>query len=832
MRFRALTVLLVAIGIICPCSGDGVPEYSETTNGCIDNTPPALSFSPDVSQVKPILPAGSPVSILFAATDYSEIQSPINPGVVSTGAVVEWTDLAQLTALGVSPQTTPSTQDPTTKQRSTTVLSFIAPNTTGTVYLKARATDVFGCSRTATFAIGFQGASANTPPTARIRYQVDGGPITTPTGAAVLISSNSAHSITLDATTSSDPEGAISSYLWTLTGGSGPSLAGASNSMAILSVPAGFNGSVIINLAVRDSQAAQGTASISFNFQAASATPPTARIRYKIGTGGTFADASAPVILNLTGSQTVILDGSTSTDPQSGSLTYSWSKDSSGLTAGTASAVSGTNSSQYSLNFSSAARGNLVVTLTVKDPNNETGTASITFSAQGPIDQLPVARIRYKVDNGLWSAATSELTPIPNDSTKVITLDGTTSSDNEGTIAWYQWTLNDQLAGVALTTATSSAATLTADSGTVGVVSVLLTVKDSANQADTALISFHISAPAAAAPIAKMVVKLGQVVLSDDARLEPGQTITLDASASECRDGGPTTNLVFRWRQVDGNVPRVGVIDSDKPVAQIVVPGVAKGGTELKFELIVSDLRGGRAEPLIETLIVDIAALYFPHIGVGPMPDGQSELRTVVLLVNDTTAKADAVRIEFFTQEGIKFTPLADGQLWGDEPFSIGAMKSRRISFTNPEIQIGWARVRSSTRLFGLVQYQLISSVTAEVKREIGLFSSLPSRKSVSFFDPNDEVAYAIANPGPLPAEIRLSVNVSDPDLDEPMALQLPPLHLGTNKQVAQFVPKTTLLQYYLPGSIVIESDNEVVVTILKTKEFEAFSTLPISITR
>ncbi len=366
----------------------------------------------------------------------------------------------------------------------------------------------------------------------------------------------------------------------------------------------------------------------------------------------------------------------------------------------------------------------------MKDPNNETGTASITFTAQGPVDQHPVARIRYKVDNGVWSAATSELIPIANNSTKVITLDGTTSTDNEGAISSYLWTLNDQLAGVALTKATTSAASLTVNSGTVGVVSLLLTVKDSANQESTAAqIAFEISAPA------------------------------------------------------------------------------------------------------------EVPALYFPQIGVGPMPNGEDELRTVMLIVNDTETDANEVKVEFFAQDGTKLTPLVDGQAWNDAPFVLRHMTSKRFTFTNSQIQVGWGRVTSDTKLFGLVQYQLVKTATEEVMREISLFSSSPARRLVTFFDRDEDIAVAVVNPGDSPAKITVKVidsnNGETPDLAWHLFPSIPPAGLEKNKQVARSLERDDVPAWAEQGSLMIESDNEVVVTVLKTTiRGEAFSTLPISITR
>jgi len=195
------------------------------------------------------------------------------------------------------------------------------------------------------------------------------------------------------------------------------------------------------------------------------------------------------------------------------------------------------------------------------------------------------------------------------------------------------------------------------------------------------------------------------------------------------------------------------------------------------------------------------------------------------------------VQIEFFTPAGVVLHPLVDGQPWDDEPFALRAMTSRRITFTNPEIQVGWARVSSDTKLFGLVQYQLVRLEDAKVMREISLFSSSPARKLVTFVDRSEDIAVAIANPGENAAKIRVKIvdtnNGETPDLAWHLFPSIPPTGLGKNMQVAKPLEREDVPSWATQGSLVIEADHEVLVTILKpTNTGEAFSTLPISITR
>ncbi len=700
----------------------GAADWVPTTTGCTSNTPPTVSISPAANQFKPLYTGGSTVSLTVTATDASEKENLANPDIKSTGARIFWVDYSELTALGVNVQAANYVK--TSSTTSTATISFTAPNTTATAHITFRAVDVFDCQTSIRFAVAFKPASANTPPTARIKYKIDNGTLTTPTGNVAVIT-NASHTITLDGTGSTDPGGAISSYQWSLTGASGLSLTGANSSTASFVVPVGFAGSANVSLTVRDSAQVSNSTSMTFNFTAASATAPVARIKYKIGSSGTLAEAPATITLNLTGSQTVTFDGRTSSDPQAGVLTYAWTKDTAGLT-GSATAIGGAASESYTVNFSGSARGTVVITLTVKDPNNETGTASVIVNVQGP---PPVARIKYGVGSGALTAATPP-PPIETDTAKVIHLDGSTSSVEGGTIASFAWSVTET-PGVTLTGETTASATLAIAAGTLGTVTVSLTVKDAANQED---------------------------------------------------------------------------------------------GAQIIFEMVEK---------------VEIPALYFPQVGVGPSEVIGQELKTVILLVNDTDRDAHEVSIEFFDQKGDPLNPTVNGQAWENESFEIKQMTSQRFTFSNPEIRVGWARVTSDVKLFGMVQYQMFELVSGNLVREISLFSSPPAKKVVTFFDPAEPIAIAIANPGDSPT--KLVVKVVDTENGESVLStwqvfpDLPSTGLGKNTQLAVPLPEGALPPYAKPGSLVIQSENgqDIVVTILKTTKIgEAFSTLPISVTR
>lgn len=302
------------------------------------------------------------------------------------------------------------------------------------------------------------------------------------------------------------------------------------------------------------------------------------RIAYgasKVGTDSYIASykaaasvANVPPIADAGDPQTVkagavaTLDGSASLDPDGSISRYAWAQSGGSPTVklNSTSAVKPTFTAP-----SPDSTAELTFTLTVTDNAGATATSSVVITVTGQ-NIPPVA------DAG--PAQTVE------EGTRV-TLDGSGSSDSDGSIASYSWsqvTGSAQLPSVTLNGASTSKATFVAPSVPAEsermALTFDLTVTDDAG--GTARSTVIITVVRANLP---PVADAGSTQ-----RVNKGSSVTLDGSASSDSDGDIVS---YAWAQVGGPAVSLQGTDSAKPT--FTAPS---GDATLTFQLTVADDAG------------------------------------------------------------------------------------------------------------------------------------------------------------------------------------------------------------------------------------------------
>ncbi|RIJ60147.1 PKD domain-containing protein [Clavibacter phaseoli] len=239
----------------------------------------------------------------------------------------------------------------------------------------------------------------------------------------------------LDGSASTDADGTVASYAWDF--GDGSTGTGPTPTHAYAA-----GGTYTVTLTVTDDKGLTGTASTQVQVTA----PPVNREPTAV-----IASTTTDLVANL--------DGRASSDPDGAIASWAWEFG------------DGTTGTGASIAHPYAKAGTYTVALTVTDDKGATGrtTASVTVTAP-PVNQAPVA------------AFTSTVADL------VASLDASTSSDPDGTVASYAWAFGDG------TTGTGRTATHAYAAG--GTYAVSLTVTDDKGLATTTTSQVTVQAPA------------------------------------------------------------------------------------------------------------------------------------------------------------------------------------------------------------------------------------------------------------------------------------------------------------------------------------------------
>ena len=309
---------------------------------------------------------------------------------------------------------------------------------------------------------------------------------------------------TLNGGASNDPDGTIVAYLWQQV--SGPSTAALSSTNTAATNLSNLQAGVyVFRLTVRDDDNATDTDDITVTVNTPTIQAPT-------------ANAGANRVITLPANSTS-LNGAGSSDPDGTIVAYLWQQVSGPSTA----TLSSTNTA--ATNISNLRAGVYTFRLTVRDNDNATDADDITVTVNAATNQAPVA-----------NAGANRVLTLPTSSTA---LNGSGSSDPDGTIVAYLW---QQVSGPSTATlsSTNTAAT-TISNLRAGTYTFRLTVRDNDNATDTDEVTIRINTAANQAPVAN--AGANRVITL------PASSATLSAAASSDPDG---TIANYQWQQVSG----------------------------------------------------------------------------------------------------------------------------------------------------------------------------------------------------------------------------------------------------------------------------------------
>src|SRR5690606_13336778 len=267
----------------------------------------------------------------------------------------------------------------------------------------------------------------------------------------------------------------------------------------------------------------------------AQSAPDTVRVT----TANTPPTANAGRDRTVALGETVELDGSASTDPDGDQLTYAWTLD---VPAGSTAALS--DPSAIRPTFQVDAPGTYTASLVVDDGSAQSAADTVTLDT---LNSAPMAEAGP--DRTVAVGA-------------LVELDGSGSSDPDGDVLSYQWTLTERPdgSGAQLTNPNVVDPSFVAD--VAGEYVASLTVHDGVRASDPDIVAIS---TANSAPVANA---------GADITAEPGDTVELDGSASSDVDGDSLTYLWSLLARPSGSAADLVGETLAKPTLTIDVEGV------------------------------------------------------------------------------------------------------------------------------------------------------------------------------------------------------------------------------------------------------------------
>lgn len=388
--------------------------------------------------------------------------------------------------------------------------------------------------------------------------------------------------VTLDGSGSTDSDGAIVSYAWTRTGGTGSGANAVLNDATAVS-PTFTDSSLtsndtsvthVFSLVVTDDD---GDSSVADTVTVTITPPPNA---------APTVTASAVATSVPSGTQVQLLGSGNDTDGTVAS--YAWTR--IGGTGAGANAVLSDAAAQNptftdnSLTTSDASVTHIFSVVATDDDGAQSVADTVTITITAPTNTTPTA--------------VAGATPTTAAADQLVTLNSTGSSANDtGQTLTYNWS---QTAGTTVALSSASAASPTFNAPTLvpgapaEVLTFSLVVNDGLEDSAAATVDITVNPPANVDPTANA---------GTDQTVASAASVTLDGTASDSNNAGQT--LTFAWSQTSG--PSVTLSSTTAAQPTFTAPTVAIGATNatLVFSLIVND---GVASSVADTVVVTVEA--------------------------------------------------------------------------------------------------------------------------------------------------------------------------------------------------------------------------------
>ena len=474
-------------------------------------------------------------------------------------------------------------------------------------------------------------------------------------------------SVTLDGSGSSDSDGTIVSYSWTQTGGDSVTLNNASSSSPSFTAPSTDTAQTLtFTLTVMDDDSASGTDTVDVLVSERSTSPERST---SSAVPNIPPSANAGSRRSVAAGASVTLDGSGSSDSDGTIVSYSWTQ-----TGGDSVTLNNASSSSPSFTAPSTDTAQtLTFTLTVMDDDSASGTDTVDV----------LVSERSTSPERSTSSAVPNIPPSANAGSRrsvaagaSVTLDGSGSSDSDGTIVSYSWT---QTGGdsVTLNNASSSSPSFTAPStDTAQTLTFTLTVMDddSASGTDTVdvLVSERSTPPA--------VPNIPPSANAGSRRsVAAGASVTLDGSGSSDSDG---TIVSYSWTQTGGDSVTLNNASSSSP--SFTAPSTDTAQT-LTFTLTVMDDDSASGTDTVDVLVSETVT----STNLESVPTDLTDDRAVlVALYNATDGDNWSDKTNWNSDEpldvwyGVTMNPdgritelkLSANQLKGSIPYILGRL--------------------------------------------------------------------------------------------------------------------------------------------------------------